>query len=217
MKTDVAHIAVIILLSLMLGLVNLPGMAADMKPPSETLAGLKPGVSSVKDAVQQLGSYSIITTGWTEFYAGGGRATSAYNWTIGGGYGTRALSVETTVGQTTVNVVLVDRHPLFGTSRGLRVFMPESDVWARYGMPDYAFEWTVLRPSVVELFYLDEGLIVVLSQVPGRLNWTITKLILTYPSYLFNAVSMRERQSLATHQVIDITRSYLVWTRMAQP
>jgi len=121
------------------------------------------------------------------------------------------------VGQTTVNVVMVDRHPLLGTSRGLRVFMPESDAWARYGMPDYAFEWTVLRPSVVELFYLDEGLIVVLSQVPGRLNWTITKLILTYPSYLFNAVSMRERQSLATHQVIDITRSYLVWTRMAQP
>jgi hypothetical protein len=217
MKSVVAHIAVLLWLSLLLGLVNLPGMAAGKQPPSESLAGLRPGVSTIRDAVQRYGAQSIILPGWTEFYAGGGRATHAYNWTISAGYGARALSVETTIGENTVNVVMVDRYPALSTSRGLRVFMPESDAWAHYGMPDFVFEWTVLRPSVVELFYLDEGLIVVLSQVPGRRNWTITKLILTYPGNLNNAVAMRARQALATREVEDITQSYRVWSRMAQP
>jgi len=217
MKTVVAHLTVLIWLSLLLGLVSQPGMASRPQSPSESLAGLVPGVNTVRDAVQRFGAYDIVLPGWTEFYAGGGRATHAYNWTIGATYGDQALSVESTIGENTLNVVMVDRYPALATSRGLRVFMPDYEALARYGMPDFAFEWTVLNPSVIELFYIDKGLIIVLSQVPGLRNWTITKLILTYPGYLNNAVAMRERQALATHDVTDITRSYRVWSRMAQP
>jgi len=217
MKTVVAHLAILMWLSLLLGLVSAAGAAIGLRPPAETLAGLKPGANTISDAVHQYGSYDIMLPGWTEFYAGGGRATHAYDWTIGGTYGGRALSLESTIGSNTINVVMVDRYPALATSRGLRVFMTESVAWALYGMPDFAFEWTILDPSVIELFYMEQGLIVVLSQVPGRDNWTITKLVLTYPGYLSNAVAMRERQALATHDVEDITQSYRVWSRMARP
>lgn len=216
MKSVVAHLAILIWFIFAVGLVSQAGAAEKLKLPSESLAGLKPG-NAIGEATERYGSYDIILPGFTEFYAGGSRATHAYNWTIGSTYGGRALSVESTYGSKTINVVMVDRYPALGTSRGLQVFMPEDAVWQLYGTPDFAFEWTVLDPSVVELFYLDEGLIVVLSQLPGRPNWTVTKLILTYPDYLNNAVAMRERQGLATHDVQDITRIYRVWSRMAQP
>ncbi|MHB0937212.1 MAG: hypothetical protein ACYDCO_02255 [Armatimonadota bacterium] len=216
MKSVVAHLAILIWLLLLVGLVSQAGAADGLKPPPESLAGLKPG-DTVGEATNRYGTYSIILPGFTEFYAGGGRATHAYDWTIGATYSGRALSVETTIGSKTINVVMVDRFPTLATSRGLRVFMPEDAVRELYGMPDFAFEWTVFRPSVIELFYLDRGLIVVLSELPGQTNWTVTKLILTYPDYLSNAVAMRERQALATREIQDITRMYRVWARMAQP
>lgn len=216
MKSVVAHLAVLTGLFLLVGLGSRAGAAEGLKPSPESLAGLRPG-DTIREATERYGSYSIILPGFTEFYAGGGRATHAYNWTVGGTYGGRALSVETTLGSNVINVVMLDRFPALATARGLRVFMPEAAAMQLYGMPDFAFEWTVFNPSVIELFYIDPGLIVVLSQLPGQSNWTITKLILTYPGYLNNAVAMRERQALATRDVQDITRMYRVWSRMAVP
>jgi len=216
MKSVVAHLTILIGFILAVGMVSQAGAAEKLQSPSESLAGLKPG-NAIGTATERYGSYDIVLPGFTEFYAGGSRGTNAYNWTIGSTYGERALSLESTYGSKTIHVVMVDRYPGLGTSRGLQVFMPEDAVGQIYGMPDFAFEWTVLDPSVIELFYIDEGLIVVLSQMPGRPNWTVTKLILTYPDYLNNAVAMRERQGLASHDVQDITRMYRVWSRMAQP
>jgi hypothetical protein len=69
----------------------------------------------------------------------------------------------------------------------------------------------------MELYYMNQGLVVILDQIPGRSNWTITKLVLTYPAYLRNAVALRTREALATGHVLDITNSYRVWARMAVP
>ena len=216
-----AYYALLISFLLLVGLAGArPGLTAGVAPPpppSESLAGLVPGVSRVSDAVNQFGAYDIILPGFAEFFVGGGRATKSYEWSIGLTLGQRILTVEATIGEEVINLVIADQHPGLATSRGLRPLLPEHAAWELYGMPDFAFEWTFFQPSILELFYLDEGLILIMKQVPGRLNWTITRIILTYPSYLGNAVVLRVRESLATHNVRDITYSYRVWSQMAVP
>lgn len=147
----------------------------------------------------------------------GERATRAYLWTPGSTLDHTGLVVETSLGASRISLVMVDTFPGLCTSRGLSVLQPDDSARQLYGMPDFVFEWQSVDPPVRELFYVNTGLLVVINQVPGRPNWTITKLILTYPLYLRNAVTERVRESMATHHVEDVTYSYRVWARMAIP
>ena len=96
--------------------------------------------------------------------------------------------------------------------------MTDLDVRDIYGRPDFAFAWQFTNGRAIELCYLEKGLVVVLQAIPGRSNWTVTQMIMTYPMYLGNAVAARERTALdRASGVEDITRNYRVWARIERP
>ena len=218
MRTVAAQIAAVIVLGLLAGpLSTLPCRALSYPPPPECLASLTPGVSTLAQAFQLLGPCDAVLPGEAAYYAGGVRSTKSYVWVIGDTLGQPKLTIETPIGSSIITLIMVDLLPGIATSRGLTTLVEDSTAFRLYGLPDFAFERTVVDPPVRELFYLHQGLILVLSQLPGRPNWTITKVILTYPTYLLNAVALRERDVLANRQIEDVTYAYRVWARMEVP
>jgi len=186
-------------------------------PPPEQIACLTPGISTLTQAIQVLGPYDAILPGEAELYAGGERATKSYVWVVGATLGQPGITVVTHIGSPIITLIMVDLMPGVATAHGLTTLVEDSVARQVYGLPDFAFERTVVDPPVRELFYLHRGLILVLSQVTGRPNWTITKMILTYPTFLLNAVALRERDVLANRQIEDVTYAYRVWARMEVP
>ncbi len=218
MRTVSAAIFVLTWLGLLIGLLGVsPCRAFTLAPPPESLAGLVPGVNGLGDAVGMHGNFDVCLPGVAEYYAGGESASKAYQWVVGDVLGRPGLTVETSLGSGQISLVMVDMFPGIRTSRGLSVLQPENAAVALYGFPDFAYEMTMVDPPVRELFYLDHGLIVLMRELPGRPNWTIVKLIVTYPLYLKNAVALRTRESLVNGHIVDITDSYRVWARMALP
>ena len=215
MRTVIVYVAIIMGLFMLTGLKVSAQATPTLPAAPESLAGLVPGVSTVGDAVNRYGTYDVILPGRVSYLIAGIPASKEYQWSVGHVLGRRALGLETQIGGAVVNLIVVDQYPGLFTSRGLGALMPESAVWQLYGMPDFAYEWRLTDEPVQELFFLNQGLVVVLQQVPGRTNWTVTKLILTYPAYLNNAVALRTRDALTTSHVRDISRSYRVWAQMA--
>lgn len=218
MRTMAVKLLVITLFGWLVGLwCVVPGRAFPVTPPRETLGGLTPGISTVGDASRLYGVYDVVLPGDFSQYAGGPRATKAYRWTTGLHGKVPGLIVETPIGSPVITTVVVDSYPGIGTACGLMTLVPEQQVPMLYGLPDYAYELNFNGQSVLfrELYYVNRGLLVVLGQVEGRPNWTVVKLILTYPTYLRNAVAVRTRYASAGQTVEDITDSYRVWTHMA--
>ena len=196
MKTITERRIIFLLLVWLTGLWCLaPVHAFPLVPPPETLAGLTPGISTVADASRLFGVYDQMAPGHFSGYAGGSHAANSYAWTTGTWGNVPGLYVETSIGSPLINMVVVDDYPGLGTSCGLKALMSERQVIRLYGYPDYAYEITFDSGGTVfhELYYVERGLLVVLEQVNGRMNWTISKLILTYPTYLRNAVAQRSR------------------------
>ena len=216
MRTRAAHIIAVVVLVIVAGLLStMPCSAFAYAPPPDAIACLTPGVSTLTQATQHLGIFDAALPGQVEYYAGGDRATKSYIWTVGGLLGQPGITVETAIGSPVISLIMVDLFPGIGTSRGLTAIAPDVQARALYGMPDFVFERTIVDPPVRELFYLNAGLLLVAQQLPGRPNWTITKIILTYPTFLYNAVAQRERDVVATNrQIEDVTYAYRVWARM---
>lgn len=211
MRSKAAHIIVVVLIALSL-------QAAQSTPRApESLAGLTPGISRLDDAHHIFGRQSIVLPGEFALYAGASQVTRAYCWSPGIAVGYTGLIVETPLHSSTAVLVMADSYPGLMTSRGLMATHSEADVWRLYGLPMYVFAWHLPGGEARELFYVQEGLLVTLSQVPGRPNWTVTRLIVTVPTYLLNAVSQRLRTAVSGHQVEDMTKRYRVWAHMAQP
>jgi len=205
------------MLCILTGLAGIAVVPYSPPPPPESLAGLVPGVSTVGDAIARYGEFDVALPGHISYLIAGIPASKEYQWSVGNVLGRRALSVETDIGGGIVNLVIVDQFPGLLTSRGLGVLMPESSIWRLYGMPDFAYEWriTLTDDPILELIYVNQGLYIGLQRIPGRTNWMVTKLVLTYPAYLHNAVALRTRQALTTPRVMDVSRSYRVWAQMA--
>ncbi|HEY3377589.1 MAG TPA: hypothetical protein VGL77_08845 [Armatimonadota bacterium] len=207
-----------LILSLLVCLFSLaPAHAFPVAPPLESLAGLTPGISTLSDAAQLYGGYDVVLPGNFSSYVSGERATRAYRWTNGLLGQLPGLVVETSYASQRIDLIAIDDYPGMATSRGLTALVPEQRVVELYGFPDYAYELKFADESILfhELFYIDRGLLVVLGQVNGRTNWTVSKLILTYPTSLRNAVSLRNRYAMNGQIVEDITDVYRVWARMA--
>lgn len=185
--------------------------------PNETLLGLTPGKQTVPDAVRILGRYDIILPGQVSGGVGGDIYSTAYRWSPGLLTATRGVTIETSHGSDRINLVMIDSYPDLGTSRGLTTLVSDTTAVRLYGLPDHVFEWRRGDVLARESFYFDEGLYLVLLQIPGEPNWTITKIILTYPAFLRNAVSVRIGMVLRRDGVEDITSSYRVWARLAIP
>jgi len=113
--------------------------------------------------------------------------------------------------------VVVSGFPGVATARGLTVYMPEVAVVERYGLPDFAFEIRRGTDSIHELIYLDAGLLVVLRELRGQPDRTVTDLLLTFPVNLRVAVAARERaaRTPGTVLVTDLTHAYRVWAQLA--
>ncbi len=184
-------------------------------PPSESLIGLTPGRHTVTDAVRVLGRYDLSQPGSASFYAGGDRASTAYRWSPGTVAPSRGITVETAVGGTRISVIMIDSYPGLGTAKGLTTLVGDERAVELYGLPDYVFEWRFGSNLYRELFYIDEGLHLVLGQVPGRPNWTIIKMLLAYPAFLSNAVSVRFDLAARHDRVEEITGQYRTWARHA--
>jgi hypothetical protein len=96
--------------------------------------------------------------------------------------------------------------------------VPEGRVLGLYGVPDYAYDVNLNYDTLNyrELYYVRRGLLVVLGQMDGWPNWTVAKLILTYPAYLRNAVAARAAYALSGVMsgvnVEDTTGAYTVRT-----
>jgi hypothetical protein len=197
---------------------GMPGRAVNPLVPQETLFGLKPGESTVADAVRILGRYDVKMPGSVAFIAGGERFTLEYRWNHDIATTERGLAVSTSQGSTRINLILVDTYPGITTGRGLGALTSENEALVIYGLPDFAFAWHFGDKQACELFYLREGLILGLTQIPGRPNWTVTKIILTFPTYLRNAISQRTIMAITDPgHVEDITYRYRVWARLAIP
>lgn len=193
-------------------------LAISLQSPSESLGGLTPGKDTIRDAEKCYGAYSAIISGEGTYYAGGDQSSNAYLWPGNEIVGQRGLIIETSLTSRRIELIMVDMYPGIGTSCSLTALAPESEVTERYGTPDYAYQVRVANRVFRELFYVNKGLLVVLAQVPGRPNWTVTKLILTYPAYLRNGVAMRTQYAQQRKTAIeDITYSYRVWVGMAIP
>ncbi|MHB9024047.1 MAG: hypothetical protein ACYC7E_07695 [Armatimonadota bacterium] len=192
--------------------------AATFAIPPENVAGITPGVSTVSNATRLLGSYDIALPGVAADYAGGPKGTTAYYWVPGSSLYRTGISVETLIGSPNVILVAVQLTPGVFTSRGLSTLVGEQVATRIYGMPDFAYEVRITREKTVrELYYLNQGLMVILRQLNGRPNWTVSDFILTSPTYLYGAINLRARIAVHGWQVKDITHSYRVWARMAVP
>jgi len=217
MRIVAVRILTLLWLGLFIGLSSLlPAQAFTLLPPTESLAGLTPGVSTMADAVRLHGAFDITVPGIVEQYAGGNPATDQHRWSLGPSLGKPGLLVETSRRSKLIEVVMIDTYPGLSTKSGLTSLVSDGRAIELYGLPDYAFEFSGDDCWFREMYYIDQGLLLMLNQVPGRPNWTITKVILTYPTYLRNAVSLRERYALSGCGVVDdITSTYRVWARMA--
>jgi len=197
---------------------SVPGRSLRLSPPCEQLGGLTPGVSSLHDAEHLFGKYDIAMPGDVAQYAGGTEVTKAFRWAAGMTLSGPTIVVETTLGSRTIAAIMVNNYPGVATSRNLMAFTPENRAIELYGQPDYAFQFRMPDGgSYREILYLDKGILLVLNQVAGRPNWQVTKLILTFPQYLNNAVALRMRDARLGGSVEDITYAYRVWTRLALP
>ncbi len=215
MKATVASLMVVLILGWIT--VGMPARADSALAPHETLLGLTPGVSTVEDAVRVLGRYDVSMPGSVAFLVGGERFSIEYRWAHDIATTYRGIAVSTTQGSRRINLIMVDTYPALTTGGGLGTLTSESEALAIYGLPDFAFAWRINDKQACELYYLHEGLLLVLAQIPGRPNWTITKIILTFPSYLRNAISQRSVLAQYDRRVEDITYSYRVWARLAIP
>ncbi|HOF86899.1 MAG TPA: hypothetical protein PLZ36_02185 [Armatimonadota bacterium] len=198
-------------------MVCLPAGAQAPAAPPETLAGLTPGRVLLADAVRVLGGYDAAVPGSMSYFSGGEALSRAYRWAPGDIGPYRGVTVETGYRDARVNLIMVDSYPGLGTGRGLTTLVGDDVAVRLYGLPDFAFEWQIGYARYRELFYLDAGVHLVLSQITGRPNWTITRLILTYPAYLRNGVSWRVEMVRRGARVEDITAGYRVWARLAIP
>lgn len=215
MRTVTVFIAALVLVVFAVGPMPCQGQRVLPTPP-ESLGGLTPGVSFLADALRDYSAYDVALPGEAEAFAGGSPATKAYIWSPGVFLNRRGLTVETPINAPVITTIMVDMYPGVATSRGLSALTSEDRVRELYGMPDYAFDHVIFSPPVRELYYLDLGLLIVLDHIPGRPNWTVTKIILTYPTYLRSAVSQRMQETLTTHRVEDSTSFYRVWARISQ-
>ncbi|HEY3417503.1 MAG TPA: hypothetical protein VGM23_11520 [Armatimonadota bacterium] len=219
MRTRIAVILTVILLASIAGLVGgTPARAADFVIPPENIAGLTPGVSTVRDATRLMGPYDVALPGVGSHYAGGPLGTTGYYWVPGSRLSRTGVSVETLIGSPTIILVAVQLTPGVYTSRGLSTLVGENVAASLYGMPDFAYELRLNDDLVVrELYYMNQGLMVILRSLNGRPNWMVTDFILTSPSYLAGAVNERARIAVRGGRVEDMTYSYRVWARMAVP
>lgn len=221
MKKMAARFIITICTSVLAGLFTLTPVRAlpAMTLPTERLGGVAPGISTVPDAVRTYGEYDLRVSGEAAYYVGADEATHAYLWSPGLSISRQGLVLETPINSPVVSLVMVNLYPGIGTSRGLTTLVPEQRAVELYGMPDYAYELSFNGTRYRELYFLDEGLYVLLGVMQGRPNWTITKLVVTYPNYLRNAVARRAQAALVTRDVVveDITYSYRVWVRLAVP
>jgi len=216
MRTVIVSVLTILLSGLLASLASaVPHSVLDLTPPTESLGGLRPGVSTLADAQQVYGNHGLAFIGGMEAFAGGSRGTKAYRWTPGPTYYAPGLIAETPIGSTLITTVALDRYAGHRTSRGLTTFISDSEVNDLYGQPDFAFERQVDYHTILELYYFDEGLLIVLNEVPNRPNWTVTQIILTYPAYLRVKVGLRTREAQSAQNVRDITRLYRVWAQLA--
>ncbi len=220
MRTVVLRVLTMLWLGFCAGIGSLlPVQAFPLMPPQEKLAGLTPGCSTLADAEVLHGRWSNVMPGNVESYVGGAAGTKAYDWSSGPLLGRPDLVVETSYGSSLVSTVMVNAYPGLGTSRGLTALSPDSEALRLYGAPDFAFECINEEYWFRELYYLDQGLLLFCEQVPGRPDWTITKIILTFPVNLRTTVALRERYALTEgHRinVSDITSQYRrVWAHMA--
>ena len=216
MKTMAGKLLTMTLLACLIGLWGgLPGNATlPISLPQDTLAGLIPGINTVADASRLYGVYDVRLPGDYLAYAGGTYATNAYRWTTGTNGKVPGLIVETAIGSPRIDAVVVDEYPGLPTANGLMALDPEQRVIQLYGLPDYAYElYFGGNLDYRELFYVNRGLLVVLEQINGRMSWMVSRLVLTYPTYLRNAVAVRTRAAIVGPVVTDITDSYQVWVR----
>lgn len=218
MRTLAVRILSILWLGVCLGVgAPLPARTSPFALPTEKLAGLTPGVSTVADAECLHGKYDLAMPGDVLGYAGGASASKAYYWSCRPTLNWHGMVVETSFRSSVISAVMVDAYPGVATRCGLTTLMSDRKALDLYGLPNYAFEFRSDDYWFRELYYLDQGLLLVLNQVPERPDWTITTMILTYPSYLRNAVATRTQYTLACGRrvVVDITHSYQVWARLA--
>ncbi|HEX2949336.1 MAG TPA: hypothetical protein VHV83_07180 [Armatimonadota bacterium] len=219
MTTIAEKVFVISLLVWLLGLWCLtPVQAFPIASPTESLAGLTPGINTIADASRLYGVYNVRLPGDFLAYLGGPYASHAYRWTNGLNGKVPGLIIETAIGSPRIDAVVVDEYPGLATSCGLMALTPERSVLSLYGSPNYAYEITLGNNRVFrELYFIDRGLLVVLGHEFGIPNWTVSRIILTYPTYLRNAVSKRYRYALNGQYVEDVICSYRARRPMPLP
>lgn len=224
MRTVAVHFTVTIMLMLFACLCS-PLRALPVTPPLDSLAGLTPGVSTLADAVNNWGSYDVAMPGEFALYAGGERVTKQFRWSAGITDGQTAIVAETPLCSPQIEAVVVNMYPGIATSRGLTTLVSENQVTTLYGIPDRVFRITLpnappypgQNSCYLELYYVQCGLLVVMGEITDRQNWTVIKLLMTYPTYLRNAIAERTRLAMNTGRVADYTEGYRAWVRMAVP
>jgi hypothetical protein len=190
-------------------------LARAASPVRESLAGLIPGTSTLADAVRLYGAYDAVVPGEVTAYAGGTAATRGFTWAPGTTIGGTRLVVETPGKGTTVTAVMLAFDLRWSTGRGLRVFMPEREVAARYGAPTFACELHDTGFRMRELHYPALGLLVGLAWSPGRSGWCVSHLIAAPPDTLLVGAAYRARLAFTGTVVEDITNAYRAWAREA--
>lgn len=192
--------------------------AFSLRAPSERLGGLTPGKDTIRDAEQRFGKSDIVIPGRATYYAGGSQTSQAYLWSGNELLGQRGLTIETSRSSRRIELIMVDLYPGIGTSRSLMALDSEDAVSTHYGAPDFAYAVRMRSQAFRELFYIDQGLLVVLAQQPGRMEWIVTRLILTYPAFLRNGVAARAQYARQRNGVVeDITPGYRAWAHMVRP
>ncbi len=216
MKTVADRLMTTLLLAWLLGMWwAMPGNAFPLAPPQESLAGLTPGMNTIADASRIYSVHNVMLPGIYSAYSGGRHGTDGYHWTNGVNGRVPGLVVETAIGSSRIDAVVVDGYPGLGTSHGLMALIPEVRAVQAYGLPDFAYELRVGGSlEYREIFYLNRGLLVLLAPRNGGLDWVVDRLILTYPTYLRNAVAFRSRAARSGSVVTDISDTYATWVRM---
>ena len=220
MRTIAGRTLLTLLCGWILGLWCLtPARAFPIAPPLESLAGLTPGMNTVADAERLFGMYTTALPGDFSAYSGGPYASNAYRWTTGMEGVLPGLVVETALGSPTINCIVVDQYPGLATSHGLMALVSESRVTEIYGRPDFVF--SISSPSADEefheLYYIERGLLIVTGDEESRANLTVLRIILTYPTFLRNAIAARACYARNGLYIEDISESYATWAHMAYP